>query len=74
MSYWLNSLTLNKIQRKELAKVFLDTGKLIFVGSVAAYFLPPRSEQIVSPQTMFGGIITSLTALAFGVRLLKEVE
>ena len=68
------SLRLNDVQLKELAKVFLNSGQAIFIGSVAAYFLPPLAEKTVSLRVLVGGVLASLTFIIIGVILLKEVK
>jgi len=68
------SLRLNEVQLKELAKVFLNSGQAIFIGSVAAYFLPPLAEKTVSLRVLVGGVLASLTFIIIGVILLKEVK
>jgi len=67
---------LNICQRKELAKVFLDTGKLVFIGSVAAYFIPVLADlgETVSFSTSVKGLLLSLTSIVTGVKLLEEVK
>lgn len=63
---------LSTLQLHELAKVCLDIGKAIFLGSVAAFFIPTLVDKEVSILTLLIGLLSSLTFVVIGVILLKE--
>lgn len=66
------ALKLNVKQLEELAKLCLDIGKAVFLGSVAAFFIPSLVNKNVSPITLIVGLLASLTFVIVGVILLKE--
>ena len=68
----LASFRLNSLQLIELAKVFLDLGKAMFLASVAAYFIPSLTDQEIPTSTLVNGLIGSLTSIAIGVILLSK--
>ena len=63
---------LNQKQLSELAKVCLDICKTVFLGSVAAFFIPSLVNKSVSIITLIVGLLGSLTFIVVGVILLKE--
>lgn len=70
MKFYLSRL--NTKQLGELAKLFLDIGKAIFLGSVAAFFIPTLVDKEVSIITLIIGLLSSLTFVVVGIILLKE--
>ncbi len=67
-------LKLKTIQWEELGKTCLDAGKITFLGTVAAYFLPTLSDKAVTANILFSGLIMSLILIVFGVILLGKGE
>lgn len=68
----LNLLKLNNLQFYELAKVFLDIGKAIFLASVVTYFIPTVTDKEVPLPAFIIGLIGSLTFIVTGVILLSK--
>lgn len=65
---------LNSKQKEELGKTFLDTGKVIFLGTGASFFLPSLAQKEVSVGTLITGIIFALTFIILGVMFLLKGE
>ena len=70
MKFYISRL--NTKQLAELARLFLDTGKAIFLGSVAAFFIPTLVDKEVTAITLIVGLVSSLTLVIIGIILLKE--
>ncbi|MBI3558785.1 hypothetical protein HY085_00140 [Candidatus Gottesmanbacteria bacterium] len=60
------------MQKAELGKVALDAGKITFLGTSAAYFLSPLTEQVVTFSVFLGGLVLSLIFLIVGIILLGK--
>jgi hypothetical protein len=67
-------IKLNKTQRFELGKTFLDAGKFVFLGTGVAYFLPSLAQNAVSTNGLVGGLILALIFFTIGVTLLSREE
>lgn len=65
---------LNAIQLRELAKVFLDIGKAIFLGSVVAFFIPSLVDKEVPISGFLIGLFSSLTSITVGIIILSRGE
>lgn len=65
---------LGQMQKAELGKVALDAGKITFLGTSAAYFLPSLAERIVTFSVFLGGLVLSLIFLVVGIILLGKEE
>ena len=61
----------NRKQLDKLADVCLDVGKTVFLGSVAAFFIPTLVDKDVSSQTLVVGVVIALTFTMIGVILLR---
>lgn len=70
--FWNSLRDLNDQQLIELAKLFLDIGKAVFLGSVAAFFIPTLVNASVSVGTLVIGLLSSLTCIIIGIILLKN--
>ncbi len=66
----MENLKLDQTQKSELGKVALDAGKITFLGTSAAYFLPSLAQTSVSLTVFFGGLFLSLIFLFAGIILL----
>jgi len=67
-------IKLNKTQRFELGKTFLDAGKFVFLGTGAAYFLPSLAQNTVSTDGLIGGVFLALILFIIGVTLLSRED
>lgn len=65
---------LNDKQLEELAKVFLDIGKAVFLGSIGAYFLPTLGDRAVPSAIPIIGSLAALIFILIGLILLREKQ
>ncbi|MEK7500506.1 MAG: hypothetical protein AAB642_00055 [Patescibacteria group bacterium] len=60
----------NKDQTDTLSKYLADLSKIIFASTVVGFFVPSALEPVATP-TFVGGILATVSCLAFSIKLLK---